>query len=61
MIYNKGYCFYCGEATENDEDIGNNTIYCCDKSECRHELKRERESERDEKIRRAEEDDYSRY
>jgi hypothetical protein len=61
MTYNKGYCFNCGEPTENDEQVGNTTLYCCDKPECRRELREERRSEKDEKISRAEDDGYSRY
>lgn len=61
MTYNKGYCFNCGEPTENDEQIGSTTLYCCDKRECRKELREEYRSADQEKRDRAERDDYSRY
>lgn len=61
MIYNKGTCFNCGQPSDNYEEIGNTTLYVCDRKECNRELREEMRSYESEKRERADEDNYNRY
>jgi len=48
-VYNRGYCFNCGEPTDDDYDVGRVRLYCCTQRECQRELRDMEQEEREER------------
>lgn len=60
---NRGSCFFCGETVGEDDwdDVGQNRVWVCNKSECNRELQNEQRGAYDNRFLDAMEDDFARY
>jgi hypothetical protein len=60
-VYNKGYCFYCGELTDNYEDVGHSRLYWCGCADGGRELEHYHREMMEDAQYEAERDEYRRY
>ena len=61
VIHNKGFCFYCGDPTEEWEEIGNARIYWCGCRDGAKELRNMYDEMKEDTRNKAEKDGYERY